>query len=107
VSGRLVSLGLVTALLVAGGGALVAACYEVPRPTCGFLCGPDNACPGGYACANDHYCHRLGTSEGFVCGADAAVDGLPDAMPDAMPDAVMMDDAPVDAGADAPDDAPM
>ena len=96
-AGRLLSLGIALTVLVALVGAIVAACYEVPRPACGFVCGPDGACPDGYACASDRYCHAAGSPDGLVCAhPDAAV---PDAMPDMMPDAP--DDAPPDM-ADAP-----
>jgi hypothetical protein len=85
VSGRLVS--TVTALALLGlGGALLIGCYTVPRPDCGFVCGPDDACPDGYTCADDHRCHRAGAAD-VVCApldapppADAAIDG-PDARP--------------------------
>jgi hypothetical protein len=122
VSGRLVSLGLPIALLVALAGAIVAACYEVPTPSCGFLCGPNDACPDSYTCAADHYCHRVGAPATLMCGTpdagmpdtsddakanDAVADGPPDAPVDAMPDAPVdaMPDAPVDAMPDAPVDA--
>ncbi|HEX4418936.1 MAG TPA: hypothetical protein VH165_13585 [Kofleriaceae bacterium] len=113
-SGRLVPLGaaiaLTVALVLALGGAVMIACYDIPRPDCGFLCGPDNACPDDYTCADDHRCHRNGAPAGLICPTpDAAADGPPDAPPDATPDAPAdaMPDAPADAGPDAmPDAAP-
>ncbi len=102
------------ALLVALAGAIVAACYEVPTPSCGFLCGPNDACPDSYTCATDHYCHRVGAPATLVCGTpdagiadssddaganDAAVDAMPDATVDAVPDAAV--DAMPDAMPDA------
>jgi hypothetical protein len=126
VSGRLVSVGAAAALLIGLAGAIIVACYDVPRPDCGFVCGPQSACPDGYTCADDHYCHRAGTPSDLVCtrpdaavpidaAVDAAVDGggdarpddaMPDA-PDAMPDAPdAMPDAPIDAPIDAMPDAP-
>jgi len=109
-----VSLGIALALLVALAGAIVAACYEVPTPDCGFVCGPDSACPERYSCASDHRCHRIGAPADLVCsapdggvsGPDARadggtpVDGAPDAAIDAVPDAA------IDAAPDAPDAAP-
>lgn len=101
------------ALLVVLGGAIVAACYDVPTPDCGFRCGPDSACPDNYTCASDHHCHRIGTPANLVCstpdaavpnGSDAAVDGASDTMSDAPVDAMV--DAPVDAPVDVMDDAP-
>jgi hypothetical protein len=117
VSGRLVSLGVAIALLVALAGAIIAACYEVPTPDCGFVCGPDSACPDRYTCASDHRCHRIGAPSTLVCSTpdddlphpdccenDAPADGPLDAMNDAAVDA--MNDAAVDAANDAADDAP-
>jgi hypothetical protein len=107
-----VSLGVAIALIVALAGMIVAACYEVPKPDCGFACGPDDACPESYTCAGDRRCHRIGAPATLVCSSpdanlprpDAAVDGPPDAMADAMVDAAV--DAAVDAIDDAMDDAP-
>jgi len=115
-----VSLGVTVALLGALTGAIVTACYEVPRPDCGFICGPEDACPDGYTCAGDHRCRRIGAPAMLVCpnpdanlpdGRDAAIDvrseALPDAVPDATPDAPpdATPDAPLDAMPDAPPDA--
>jgi hypothetical protein len=107
VTGRLVSLGIALTLLVALSGAIVAACYDVPRPACGFLCGPDGACPDGYACASDQVCHVAGSPDSLVCPhPDAALpaDAAPDAPPDAPPDAA--EDAAPDMALDAPLDMP-
>jgi hypothetical protein len=80
-------------------------CYDVPRPDCGFRCGPDQACPEGYTCAAEGRCHRNGSPPSLVCGTvdaaiDGPIDGAPrdgaiDAMVDAAPDAMV--DAMVDA----------
>lgn len=108
-SGRLQSLGVALSLTGALVGAIIAACYEIPRPACGFQCGPAGACPDGYRCAEDMYCHRNDTPSDLVCtradaplpvdatGADA--DGSADAPIDAPID------APTDADLDASDDA--
>lgn len=112
------SLGIALALLVALAGAIVAACYEVPTPDCGFVCGPDSACPARYSCASDHRCHRIGAPADLVCsapdgdvsGPDARadggtpVDGAPDVVVDAAIDGAP--DAAPDAAIDAPDAAP-
>jgi NAD(P)-dependent dehydrogenase (short-subunit alcohol dehydrogenase family) len=103
-----VSLGIAIALLVVLAGAIVAACYSVPTPDCGFLCGPNGACPDEYTCADDHRCHRVGAPADLVCSTpDAAIDAMVDAMPDAPVDAMVdaMPDAPIDAMVDAPIDA--
>jgi hypothetical protein len=117
VSGRLRSLGVALGGALALAGALIAACYEIPRPACGFLCGPAGACPDGYSCAADMYCHRNDAPLDLVCthpdaplpadanpdtraSADATIDAAPDAGDDAAIDAG--DDAAVDAAIDAP-----
>jgi hypothetical protein len=81
-------------MLIALSGTIAVACYTVPRPDCGFICGPGEACPDGYTCADDHRCHRIGAPDDLVC---ATVDApLP---VDASPD------GPVDGPVDGPDDA--
>ena len=106
-------LGIAIALLVVLSGAIVAACYDVPTPDCGFLCGASGACPDDYTCAADHHCHRVGAPADLVCSTpdaaipadaiDAAVDAASDRPHDGMVDAMV--DAPVDAMVDAPVDA--
>ena len=89
------SLGIAIALLVGLAGAIVVACYDLPRPDCGFGCGANHACPDDYTCASDHYCHRIGAPASLVCGPpDAAIAG--EATNDALNDAVDAVDA-VDA----------
>ena len=105
------SLGIALTLLVALSGAIVAACYEVPRPACGFVCGPDGACPDGYTCASDDVCHLAGAPDSLVCPhpdaalpADARPDAAPDVAPDMAPDmAIASPDAPVDMPPDLAD----
>jgi plastocyanin len=86
--------------------ALIAACYSPPKPDCGFLCGPQGACPQGYTCGADNVCKRNGTPDSLVCPPpvdaairDARVIDSPDAVPDALVDAVP--DALGDAAPDA------
>ncbi len=123
--------GVAVALLLALAGAIVVACYDVPRPDCGFLCGPGGACPDGYTCADNHRCRRIGAPTTLVCpnpdadipddhdAAVDAVDAVPEAEPDGPPDAVQdapdvppdalpdaLPDASTDAPQDAADDAP-
>jgi hypothetical protein len=116
-----VSLGAAVALIVALAGAIIVACYDVPTPDCGFLCGPGGACPDDYTCADNQRCRRNAAPASLVCpnpdadlpdGRDAAVDGAVDAPPDAPTDATIdapgdaMPDAPGDATIEAPPDAP-
>ena len=82
-------------LLLALGALLAAAlpaCYDIPRPQCGFRCGPDRACPEDYTCnTSDGRCHLDGSPVSLVCGTvDAGVDTPPD----------MVTDAPTDAATD-------
>jgi hypothetical protein len=88
VLGRLLTLGAAIGGLLVGAGAIASACYTVPTPDCGFRCGPDDACPDGYTCAAERFCHRNGAPATLVCAPiDAAL--------------------PIDAAVDAPDiDAP-
>ena len=75
--------------------AMTAACYDEPRPACGFRCGPAQECPESYTCANDGRCHLNGTDPNLVCGSvDASV-------PDVIDDFDAPDDAPDDAPGDA------
>jgi len=68
-----VARGIALALLIALGGAPIAACYDVPTPACGFACGPDGACPEGYTCAADRTCHLDGSPADLMCARpDAA-----------------------------------
>jgi hypothetical protein len=90
---RLVFLGIAIALLAVCSGAIVAACYDVPRPDCGFQCGPSEQCPDGYVCGSDQRCHRIGAPSTLVCDPlDAAVPV--DAMIDAARDATALGNAP-------------
>jgi hypothetical protein len=65
------------------------ACYDVPKPQCGFRCGPDGACPEDYTCnPTDGRCHLDGAPASLVCATDdAGVDG--DAGVDATIDATL------------------
>ena len=100
-------------VLTLAAAALGAGCYDTPRPSCAFLCGTDQACPGGYTCAADGWCKRDDLPATFTCdtaGPDAAtVDGpAPDAPDVDAPDVDAAVDGPdVDAGTDAPTDAPV
>ncbi|MBL9016908.1 MAG: Ig-like domain-containing protein, partial [Myxococcales bacterium] len=52
------------------------ACYDVPQPVCGFVCGAGGACPDDYTCnPADNRCHLNG-SPPTTCpgGADAGID---------------------------------
>jgi hypothetical protein len=63
---------LVLAPIVVGG------CYDVPKPACGFRCGPAAACPADYTCAADDHCHLNGTPASLSCPLlDAGVDAEP------------------------------
>ena len=71
VEGSPAKLLLAVALLLAG-------CYDVPKPACGFRCGPAAECPADYTCGPDFHCRLNGSSPSLVCA-------MPDAAP--IPDA--------------------
>ncbi len=37
--------------------ATLTSCYDAPRPSCGFVCGPAGECPTGYRCSVDSRCY--------------------------------------------------
>ena len=76
-------------------GITAPACYNPPKPPCGFICGSGGACPADYTCQADHRCHLNGTSE--IC---AMVDA-------AIPDQAIKDSGGSDAASDAAIDAQM
>lgn len=45
-------------------------CYDVPKPDCGFRCGPDQACPADYTCRLDGLCLLNGLPELHDCKTD-------------------------------------
>lgn len=70
---RSVSRGMTLGLVLMLGAGIVA-CYDPPKPDCGFRCGPAAACPADYTCGNDDRCHLNGSSPTLQCGtADASV----------------------------------
>jgi hypothetical protein len=88
---RRLRLGFGLALGLLGSGP---ACYDLPKPECGFRCGPNDACPEDYTCsASDGRCHLNGSPPTLVCSSPA------DAGIDATGDAAI--DAPIDAAIDA------
>ena len=51
------------------------ACYDLPKPDCGFVCGPSAACPADYTCnMADNRCHLDATSVACAPGFDAGTD---------------------------------
>jgi hypothetical protein len=105
---RVLFAAAVSAALAAG----LAGCYETPRPTCAFLCGPEGACPEGYSCRAEGWCVLEGAPSDTMCAeaifdaappADASVDGGPR---DAGPDAALEDAAAQDGDGGLQDAAP-
>jgi hypothetical protein len=95
-------------MAIALSGLLTAGCYDTPRPACGFACGSDRACPGGYVCGEGNRCRLPSVPdsqcvESMPAGADdMPVDAMPiDAAPVAMPTDAAPDAMPVDAAPDA------
>ncbi len=58
--------------------ALLAGCYSPAQPACGFTC-TQGACPEGYFCAADLYCHKAGTDAAIDCGPTPPHDARADA----------------------------
>jgi hypothetical protein len=85
-------------LALAAGALLVLAlpgCYDVPKPQCGFRCGPDESCPEDYTCDHaDGRCHLDGSPASLVCGTVDAAIGGPDAAIDAAINAAIAGTAP-------------
>jgi hypothetical protein len=92
--------------------ALLAGCFNAPKPNCAFLCGEGNACPDEYQCSTaDNRCHLLLDNgdlavcedplpvDGSVVDGPVIIDGgLPDAPADArLPDAKVPDSSVPDA----------
>jgi len=96
IRGRRLRLTLAAAALV---GLALPGCYDIPRPQCGFRCGPSGACPEGYTCdPDDGRCHLNGSPPSLVCGTlDASVDGPVDAPVDAPIADAAVDAPPADA----------
>lgn len=84
------------------------ACYDVPKPPCGFRCGPDRTCPEDYTCnTSDGRCHLIGAPASLVCGPlDASIDGATDAPIDATTDAQLDLTAPTEPTTPAAPTAP-
>ena len=88
---------------------LLAACYSPAEPDCGFACPDDGPCPGGYACAADGICHRIGAPANLTCAVDARPDtprpiDAPPADADVTPPMVLATD-PVSGATNVPTSA--
>lgn len=71
---------------------ILAGCYNVPQPECGFACGPAGACPGDYACNMAvNRCQLMGTSPSCAPapGLDAGMDTIRDSQDDFFPPMVV------------------
>lgn len=105
---RFVYLGLALGMTVAFGGgvAVLPACYNVPRPSCGFHCGPGGACPADYTCSSlETRCHLNGTDPSMLCDSVDGSDSPIDSPIDTAIDAAI--DAPIDTAIDSSIDAPI
>jgi hypothetical protein len=50
----------------------VASCYSTPvEDSCTVQCGAEGACPPGYGCGDDSFCHPEGLAAPRVCAGDA------------------------------------
>lgn len=76
---RSAAITLCCAVLV---GLGLAGCYDVPKPTCGFQCGPSLACPDDYTCSAGR-CILNGSPLDVSCpGTDAGFVGDMPQIPD-------------------------
>lgn len=80
-------LGIGLAVLAIAIAAAVTGCYDVPKPDCGFRCGPAAECPEDYTCAADGRCHLDGSSPSLLCGSpvDAGIDAYSPTVLDLAP----------------------
>ena len=67
------------------GSLLTSSCFNPNQPVCGFSCAEAGACPDGYSCGADKFCHKIGATG--ICPLDDAA--APDAM--SLPDAATHD----------------
>lgn len=70
---------------------VLAGCYDLPQPECGFACGPAGACPSDYSCNMAvNRCELSGTTP--TCDpaprSDAGMDARPDTPDDLTPPTV-------------------
>jgi hypothetical protein len=81
------------ALILATALPLAAGCFSPPKPDCTFVCGANGACPSGYQCGTDNFCHLPGTPmTGCAVGMEAGP--APEAGTDAAVDHAIVDMAP-------------
>jgi len=67
------------------GALLAGSCFSPNQPICAFSCAEAGACPDGYTCGADKFCHKDGVTG--ICPLDDAA--IPDAM--SVPDAATHD----------------
>ncbi|HEY4242094.1 MAG TPA: hypothetical protein VGM88_19885 [Kofleriaceae bacterium] len=53
---------------------LVAACYTVPEPACGFRCGTNGECPDHYSCGAMNICVLDDAPADTTCGLDGGTE---------------------------------
>jgi hypothetical protein len=56
--------------MVFGIGLTAGACFNPNQPACAFSCADAGACPDGYTCGADKFCHRNGATG--LCPLDDA-----------------------------------
>ena len=69
---------------------ILVGCYDIPKPECGFACGPASECPSDYTCNTSvNRCQLVGTSPTCAAAVDAGTDTLPDSGDDLTPPTVV------------------
>jgi hypothetical protein len=58
--------------------AIISGCFDSPvRDSCTVECGGDGACPAGYACGADRFCHPDSAEAERACVSSPIADGSP------------------------------
>jgi len=69
---------------------ILVGCYDIPKPECGFACGPASECPSDYTCnVAVNRCQLVGTTPACAAAVDAGTDTLPDSGDDLTPPTVV------------------
>lgn len=55
---------------------LLSACFDNPKPECGFGCGPNDECPSDYVCNSEKRC-QLESAPEAVCPGTESTSDLP------------------------------
>ena len=69
---------------------ILVGCYDLPKPECGFACGPASECPSDYTCNTAvNRCQLVGTTPSCAAAVDAGTDTRTDTGDDVTPPTVV------------------